>query len=195
MQPASGVPISPITGVPGWETDNEEHLLLALAQNVPDGGIIVELGCEYGRSAAVFCAGAKPTVKIFSFDLFPTDHAVVGDLLEVHKANMTEAGFQGRTVIVKFDSSSAGHKWPYGEVDLLFVDADHSYEAVKRDIEAWTLHIKVGGFVAFHDCAQGKASDHPLHKEVSRAVNEFWNPYEWRELPQVDSLRVFERTM
>jgi predicted O-methyltransferase YrrM len=37
-------------------------------------------------------------------------------------------------------------------VDMVFIDADHSYEGVKKDFEAWFGKVKKGGFFAFHDC-------------------------------------------
>lgn len=35
--------------------------------------------------------------------------------------------------------------------DLVFLDADHSYEAVRDDIWAWALHVKPGGILCGHD--------------------------------------------
>lgn len=192
MEPKRGVPKSPITGVPGWETEAEEQMLYRLAQQVPAGGKIVEIGSEYGRSAACFLAAAKQAVMMVSVDLFPEDHPVVGNLRDVYVSNLQEAGVTDRKLaIVKHDSSTAGREWQFGEIDLLFIDGDHTYEGVKRDIEAWTPHVKLGGYVAFHDCANG-ANSHPLHFEVSRAVDE-WKSQAWVELQQVDSLRVLRR--
>lgn len=192
MEPKHGVPTSPITGVPGWETEAEEHQLYLLALQVPANGKIVEIGSEYGRSAAVFLKGSKPSVTMVSIDLFPEDHPLVGDLRSAYVLNLTEAGIGDRKLaIVKHDSASAGKEWQFGEIDLLFIDGDHTFIGVKRDIEAWTPHVKIGGYVAFHDCANGLNS-HPLHYEVSRAVDE-WLSVQWVELPQVDSLRVFRR--
>lgn len=39
-------------------------------------------------------------------------------------------------------------------VDMVFIDADHSYEGVKKDFEAWYDKIKIGGYYAFHDCIE-----------------------------------------
>ena len=112
MQPANGVPLSPYTGVPGWEEDGEEMALAELAAHVPEGGVIVELGAEYGRSAATFCKHAKPSVMIVSIDLFPKDHPQVGDLLAAYTANLIEAGFEERMPhVIQHDSSAAASDW------------------------------------------------------------------------------------
>lgn len=48
-------------------------------------------------------------------------------------------------------------------LDLVFIDADHSYEWVKKDIAAYTPKLKQHGFLSGHDI------DFP---GVNRAVNE-----------------------
>ncbi len=35
--------------------------------------------------------------------------------------------------------------------DFVFIDADHSYEMVRDDIEAWTPKVRIGGIVSGHD--------------------------------------------
>lgn len=42
----------------------------------------------------------------------------------------------------------------FRSVDMVFIDADHSYNGVKKDYEAWFEKIKIGGFFAFHDCVK-----------------------------------------
>lgn len=189
-------PRSPITGVPGWESLNEQEALLALAKQVPDGGVIVEIGAEFGMSASLFCLGAKPDVTIYSVDLFP------GEMLKQHRRNLKQAGFaEGwftRSHQIKGDSKELGAHWGKNDVkiDLLFVDGDHSYAGVKADIEGWTPYIKPGGIVAFHDCApETNHNPHPLHHEVQRAVDEWVEKANWYEYPSVDTMRIFRRRM
>jgi predicted O-methyltransferase YrrM len=50
-----------------------------------------------------------------------------------------------------------------GSVDLVFIDADHSYEAVIKDINKYTPKLREGGILCGHDI------DYP---GVNRAVNE-----------------------
>jgi hypothetical protein len=41
------------------------------------------------------------------------------------------------------------------KVDLLWIDADHSYEGCRRHVEMYGDFVRPGGFVAFHDIANG----------------------------------------
>lgn len=43
-------------------------------------------------------------------------------------------------------------------VDFLFIDGDHHYEAVKRDLDLYGPLVRSGGIIAFHDIA---LRDHP----------------------------------
>ena len=37
------------------------------------------------------------------------------------------------------------------DIDLVFIDADHAYAAVKRDWQEWSSKVRRGGFIALHD--------------------------------------------
>ena len=62
------------------------------------------------------------------------------------------------------------------KVDFLFIDADHSYEGVKKDFEMYSLLVRKGGIIAFHDIVP---SGYPT-------VYKFWNEekekYEYLEI-------------
>lgn len=55
---------------------------------------------------------------------------------------------------------------PFEQFDFIFLDAMHTYESVKEDIERWWPRVKTGGIMAFHDYGH---SDFP---GVKRAVDE-----------------------
>lgn len=181
-------PLSYITGVPGWETADEQAYLLQLAKNVSDGGQIVEIGSEYGMSTSIFCRGAKPGVRITSLDIFP------GDLLEKHLSNLREIGYGERTIPIRANSNT--YQWDGGPIDLLFVDGDHSTESVRADIEHFVKFIPVGGVVAFHDCANtANKLPHYMHFFVTAAVSEWFygTKGKWKALMPVNTILSFER--
>lgn len=71
----------------------------------------------------------------------------------------------GRYKIIVNQSLVAAEYTP-SELAFVYLDSDHSYEAVKADIAAWYPKIRVGGILSGHDCDQ-------LEPGVSQAVNEF----------------------
>lgn len=54
-------------------------------------------------------------------------------------------------------------------LDFLFIDGDHSYEAVKMDFEDYAPLVREGGFVAFHDIV-----DSEWQKNQNCGVIDFW---------------------
>lgn len=59
--------------------------------------------------------------------------------------------FMDRVEVVVGDSVSAANYIPDGVLDFVFIDANHSYEYVKRDILSWYPKVKGGGIVSGHD--------------------------------------------
>lgn len=182
-------PISDITGVPGWETPDEQNYLVELARQVPDDGLIVEIGGEFGQSASLFARGAADQVRIVTIDKFP------GDLLDQHRQNLDEAGYGGRTEQITGDSQVAVETWD-GDINLLFIDGDHSYEGAKADLDAWTPYLALDGVLVVHDVAQPtNLTPHPLHHEVARALRD-WLAGQggaWESLEAVNTIAAFRR--
>lgn len=56
-----------------------------------------------------------------------------------------------RARILRKDSREAAKDIPDASLDFVFIDADHSYEGCKADIEAWRPKVKAGGFISGHD--------------------------------------------
>jgi len=51
-------------------------------------------------------------------------------------------------------------------LDFVYIDGDHSYEAVIADLEHWFTKVKIGGFLICDDYGGG-------HKGVTKAVDKF----------------------
>ncbi len=56
------------------------------------------------------------------------------------------------------------------QLDLVFIDANHEYSYVKRDILAWLPKVRSGGILAGHDYAP----DIPMFSGVKQAVDEIF---------------------
>ncbi len=118
----------------------------------------VELGVFHGRSLAFMavelwnaCAKIGALGNLFGFDLFknsiqghpPTE---VGRLI-----TLFEEKDIFNTFIVQSDTKAAAERFPDGDVDFVFVDADHTYEGCLGDLKAWVPKVRKGGVIAGHD--------------------------------------------
>lgn len=73
---------------------------------------------------------------------------------------------QGHRCSVLWESTDNAHKMlPDGHFDFVFIDAGHSYEAVRKDIANYRSKVKPGGWFGGHDY-------HPKFPGVIRAVGE-----------------------
>lgn len=182
-------PLSPITNCPGWETLPEQEYLVQLAKTVPHDGVIVEIGGEWGMSASLFAFSTPDTVKIVTVDTFQ------GEMLDAHRKNLAEAGLAGRSQQIVGDSKIVVGSWE-GDIDLLFIDGDHSYAGALADLQNWTPFVKRGGLVVLHDCAiDTNKSPHFLHFEVTRALTKWLESQggAWENLKPVDTMTVLRR--
>jgi hypothetical protein len=80
------------------------------------------------------------------------------------KRNVRE--FKGRFRFLVMSSVEAAAYVADHSVDLVFIDADHSEEGARADIEAWQAKPKRGGYLAGHDFS-------PSFPGVERAVSDW----------------------
>ena len=50
------------------------------------------------------------------------------------------------------------------KIDFLFIDADHTYNGVKKDFEMYSPLVKDGGLIAFHDIVSPSSLLNNVHK-------------------------------
>jgi hypothetical protein len=74
--------------------------------------------------------------------------------------------FRDRCWILRKTSEQAIEFFPDESLDFVFIDAGHTYEDVKKDIELWIPKVKNGGIISGHNW------HHPKFPGVTQAVNE-----------------------
>lgn len=159
----------------GFLSLGERDLLKRLAAMVPQDGIILNIGVEYGASLVCLRAG-NPTAKIIGIDLDNSKCEVKGVADQLVTGNSQE-------IINDWDT----------RCNLIFIDGEHTFKGVISDLEFSDLS-RVGDLVALHDCSDAlTGKPHAICPEVNDAV-EVWSKEhpEWTELQHTDSTRVFK---
>ena len=120
----------------------------------------VEVGCYAGQSAAHL--GTLLSAKGGRLELVDLFNAPFG--VDVVRDTLAPLGpTLGR--LIQGDSADMAAHFADGSLDYVFIDADHSYAAVSRDIDAWRPKVKPGGILAGHDFT-------PVFPGVIQAVTE-----------------------
>ena len=77
-------------------------------------------------------------------------HAVDLDISRFYNKEV-KSKYKDRLIPIKGYSYDVADQLPNNSMDLIFIDADHSYESVKKDIVAYTPKLKYNGILSGHD--------------------------------------------
>lgn len=160
------IAMSRFKSVQGFLLDEEAKALYDLTISIqttkPE---IVEIGSWLGKSAVVFGAalekrGSGNVHCIDPFDAsgdkrseerYKNESSQIGnELFTQFKQNINNCGVSAYIRPHVGLSCAIAERWNT-EIDLLFVDGDHSYSGVASDFEHFSPWVKIGGMVCFHD--------------------------------------------
>lgn len=60
-------------------------------------------------------------------------------------------GYENRTTLIRSTGHAASKLFNDYSLDFVYIDANHTYNCVKSDIEDWYKKIKIGGVLSGHD--------------------------------------------
>jgi SAM-dependent methyltransferase len=71
------------------------------------------------------------------------------DALTTTMANIS--GYEDRAIMIRADSFAAAQIFENESLDFIYLDSNHTYEHVKKELEVWYKKLKPGGFFSGHD--------------------------------------------
>ena len=163
----------------GWFNSNKENWYKNLVSNVKNGKII-EIGV-YGGASILSIADLciKNNVQVIGIDpwdtielynektLKPQELKGYRKIMKGHFDNLTkiiDAEKYNHITLVKDFSLNAVTEILDNSIELIYIDANHSYTEVLKDIQAWYPKVKKGGILCGDDFAW---------EGVKKAVNHF----------------------
>jgi len=126
-----------------------------LAEQARGCGNILELGCYHGRSTRAMLDNSN--ARLWCVDSWSgVDEGGVQGRVTITDADYQVfleniADVQGRVTVMPMFTREALEILPLGIFDLIFIDADHDYEAVKFDIENSIPLLEENAILCGHD--------------------------------------------
>lgn len=160
---------------------NEIDYLRQLGKQLPDDSHVVMLGV--GPALMLLALYEDRTMPLYTWGYDIVD-------IEYAKVHLEAIGKSHWAVFTYCDSVQASEEWEDEEVDLLLIDACHTFECVDKDIQAWWPKIAIGGILFFHDyipherdtCINGVRAAIEKHKNLA-----------WKELGRPGISIVFKK--
>jgi len=204
----------------GWWSRQSGELLYRLIKELPDvkhhafveiarSPDVVEIGAWCGRSTVWIAAALEARGDggvCFSVDTWkgtPGEHnkylaEMFGpdyDLLElplrkVWNENLERLGLDESAIPITA-GAPVDADLGIDDIDVLVIDGDHSYEAVKKDFETWGPHVVPGGYLIFDDVPTWPGPTR-LHNEIRLGYG-LAEACPWKFIAYWDNQAVFRR--
>jgi len=163
-------------------TSRERLQLFQLSRSAPDYPF-VEIGSYLGASSAFIAEGIKRREKpttLFCVDTWLNDAMSEGprDTYADFVRNMSPYG--DRVTPLRGRSTEVAQTFAQ-PIGLLFLDGDHSYEAMNDDVTAWLTKVAPGGVVICHDVGWAEGVQRVVRESIesvtmdsARLPNLYW---------------------
>jgi MMP 1-O-methyltransferase len=140
--------------IEGWLSDAQGRALYHAAALVNGRGAIVEIGSWKGRSTVWLAHGARRArARVIAIDPHVSSREDPrAKTLEAFRTNIARAGVEQDVEIMVMTAAAAARALR-GDVELLFVDGDHSFAGALADARTWLPRLVDSGTVMFHDVA------------------------------------------
>jgi glycosyltransferase involved in cell wall biosynthesis len=140
--------------IEGWMSFEEQQFLYNTAKKMET---VCEIGSWKGRSThaiATGCPGQVTAVDTFAGSQDERDETLWrAKQSDVYAEFLVNTSGLKNITVVKKESSDAAQYFPEKSFDMVFIDAEHTYEGVKKDIRNWKDKAKI--VLCGHDYSSG----------------------------------------
>jgi hypothetical protein len=140
-----------------------------------------EVGVQFGKNACNLL-NVFPDLNLWlvdNYDITKTIHQnhTTEEVVKIALDKLDK--YKGRFQWLLYPSVEAAYLVDDKTLDYAFIDAEHTYEAVKEDIKAWLPKIKMGGLLFGHDFSARFRGVKRAAKEAFGNRLEHWGDLWW----------------
>jgi len=111
-------------------------------------------GAEIGVAGGLFShymLKTIPGLNLLSIDSWPDDAGYRRDTKKVRESAIQKLSEYPKCKIIEQTSMRAVCDVPEGSLDFVYIDGEHSFDAVLCDLVEWSKRVRPGGVVSGHD--------------------------------------------
>ena len=145
--------------IEGWSSYKDQGCLINLILyelQIKNDLKIVEIGVYKGRGTAMWnveLINKQLDYEYYAIDNFEgsEEHKIWGNVPKFEDAFSNLSPVIDKIKLIQSDSIEASMTFGNGYFDIIYIDASHDYEAVKKDILAWLPKLKKNGIICGDD--------------------------------------------
>ena len=171
-----GMAYTYVNGVKGTLNETDTNVLLNHYIQMPMNSKYVETGSYMGCSGVLAGLSSKHGSTVYCHDIWfenIEDITVTGtrppegvdDYFYTFYENVLDNNLQNIVIPIRGDSAYTLNIHRDASIDLAFIDGDHTFEGVLKDLNVILPKMKEGGIILCHDCRPDS--------DVSKALREF----------------------
>jgi hypothetical protein len=172
--------------------DDEAKLLYQACLTIPRGGMVIETGCQLGRSSSII----SQLSYALDYDSLHIDpYTRQPEWMKGWMEMMWKLGPQDhqRFALLCMRTEQAERILArFGEIDMAYIDGDHSREGALIDLRLVANKIKSGGMLAVHDYRPDQGPDYSFHGVVE-AMDIYLASGLWEKVDQALEMGVWRR--
>jgi hypothetical protein len=185
----------------GWLGYDEAVSLYRLARSIKNPKpVVVEIGSWQGKSSVVLGKALLGTsASFFCIDPFTGEavdpetasstNATKLPLRQVFSHNIRKNKVENVVQVIENYSFKAVEGWT-APIDMLFIDGNHEYSAVRQDFDLWTPFLVAGGILVMDDVYWNRGTTFGPAQVARESIME--SP-DWEVLPQIGKHLIARR--
>lgn len=144
-----------------------------------------EIGVEQGKYSEVLLK-ENPKLELSSVDPWAAyegyrDHMTQEEMDVIYKKAVERLSpYSNRVTLIRDFSVGAADSFEDESLDFVYLDANHEFMEVVKDIAYWERKVRVGGIVAGHDYIKRKTNNFLMH--VPYAIDAYVAAYQIKPL-------------
>jgi predicted O-methyltransferase YrrM len=169
--------------IPTFTTDRELRMLYRLAAACPAEAVALEIGSHLGASACYLATGLSGVDgKLYCVDTWQNETMPDGPRDTYADFLRNVHGLEHMVISVRKPSVQLTQQDIETPLEMVFIDGDHSYPAVKHDFTLVKEWLAPRGLIVFHDFA------HEDFEGVTKVVGEALASGDWLLVGYIETL-------